>query len=482
MQRRWVLGACLVALLASFAVRVRCLAAAEPRPNLVLFISDDHGQEFAGCYGNEAIRTPNIDALAQAGTRYTRVFAASPTCAPSRSVLYTGLYPARNGAMGNHTICRSDIKSLPAYLAPLGYRVVLANKTHINPPEVFPFEYLRATLPPNPEQKRIYRAEGLDTDEVDRFLASHAAEHADQPLCLVLADNGPHVTWEWNKTYDPADLPIPPNMVDTPKTRAALANYYQDITSVDRRVGKVRASLARHGFTDNTLFIYTTDQGPEWPHCKWTVYDTGLKVPFIAVWPERIAAGALCDAVVSFVDVTPTFIELAGGTVPQGLDGRSFREVLLGKADTFRDFIYASHTGDGQMNVFPQRCVRTDRYKYVLNLRPENLWTTHFTKVDGIPDSHADVWNTWVEKARTDANTARLVDVIEHHPAEELYDTEADPYELHNLADDPSLQSTLVELRGKVRDWMAAQGDRGLETEAENAARNEEFRRQRQNK
>ncbi|MBX6312297.1 MAG: sulfatase, partial [Isosphaeraceae bacterium] len=407
---------------------------------------------------------PHIDALAREGMRFTHVFAASPTCSPSRAALYTGLYPARNGTMGNHTDSRPGLKALPAYLRALGYRVVIANKIDARPKEVFDFEVLRATLPPNPKRPRRYRAEGLDTAAVDRFLAAHRRDHADQPLCLILGDSGPHVIWEPNTTYDPAALPIPPYMVDTPKTRAGLANYYQDITTVDQRVGEVLDSLRRHGYEDNTLFLYTSDQGPEWPHCKWTVYDTGLRVPFLARWPGRIRPGSVCTALISLVDLTPTFIDLAGGRPPEDLDGRSFRKVLLGQSDTFRDRIYASHTGDGEMNRFPQRCVRDERYKYVLNLHPEVTWTTHFTLVPGIPDSHKEIWDSWVEKAKTDPQAARLVHVIEHHPAEELYDTQADPYELDNRAGDPTLRPVLERLRADLRRWMAAQEDPAAES------------------
>src|SRR5207244_896861 len=161
-------------------------------------------------------------------------------------------------------------------------------------------------------------------------------------------------------------------------------------------------SLKAHGFEDNALVIYTSDQGPEWPHCKWTVYDTGLRVPFVARWPGKVRAGSVCDALVSLIDVAPTFVELAGGAAPPGLDGRSFRDVLLGRAETFRDVVFASHTGDGDMNRFPQRCARDGRYKYVLNLHHERKWTTHFTLMPGLPDSHKNVWATWVEKAKAD--------------------------------------------------------------------------------
>ncbi|UCC99687.1 MAG: DUF4976 domain-containing protein, partial [Phycisphaerales bacterium] len=112
--------------------------------------------------------------------------------------------------------------------------------------------------------------------------------------------------------------------------------------------------------------------------------------------------------------------------------------------------------------VFPQRCVRDRQYKYVLNLNPENVWTTHFTKVPGIPESHKEVWDTWVQKARTDPETARLVDTIEHHPAEELYDLQADPYELDNIAAKPEVASVLKKMRRQLKDWMVSQNDPAL--------------------
>ncbi|HEY6167075.1 MAG TPA: sulfatase [Verrucomicrobiae bacterium] len=449
---RWFSGLLMLA-----AVMVHAAAA---KPNLILFLSDDHGVDFAGCYGNRAVHTPNMDALAKQGMRFTRVFAGSPTCSPSRAILFTGLHSARNGTMGNHTDCRPDIQSLPSYLKPLGYRVVAANKTDVRPKSVFDWEVLPATLPKNPAINRRYRPEGLDTAKVDEFLALHAKEHSGEPLCLLLGDNSPHVVWEPNRDYDPATLPIPPFMADTPKTRAALANYYQDITTCDRHLGEVIASLKRHGFEMNTLFIYTSDQGPEWPHCKWTCYDTGLRVPFLARWPGVVKAGATSDALVSFVDLMPTFIELAGGEPPSSLDGRSFRGLLRGEASRHNEFIFASHTGDGTMNEFPQRCVRDERWKLILNLKPENKWTTHFTKVMDIPGSHGDVYATWLEKAKTNAATAKLIATLERHPRLELYDTRRDPYELDNLAAKPEHAARVAAMRSRLQEWLTRQQDK----------------------
>ncbi len=435
-------------------------AAAAQKPNIVFFLSDDHGVDFAGCYGNKAVHTPNMDGLAKEGLRFTRVFAGSPTCSPSRAILFTGLYSARNGTMGNHTNCRPDIKSLPTYLKALGYRVVAANKTDVRPDSVFDWEVLPATLPKNPAVNRRYRGEGLDTAKVDSFLASHAKEHSGEPLCLILGDNAPHVVWEPNRDYDPEVLPIPPIMVDTPKTRVALANYYQDITTCDRHLGEVMASLKNHGFAENTLFIYSSDQGPEWPHCKWTCYDTGLRVPFIVRWPGVVKAGATSDALISFADLTPLFVDVAGGPPVAGLDGRSFKDVLLGKATQHDGRIFASHTGDGEMNVFPQRCVRDSRWKFIFNLKPENKWTTHFTKVMDIPGSHGDVYATWLEKSKSDPATAKFIEVLERHPRFELYDTEADPFELKNLADLPEHGALVQNMRLQLREWLQLQGDK----------------------
>jgi arylsulfatase A-like enzyme len=435
-------------------------AATPARPNIILYLSDDHGVDFVGCYGNAAVRTPNIDALAAGGLRFTRAFAGSPTCSPSRAILFTGLYSSRNGTMGNHTDCRLEVKSLPTYLRALGYRIVAADKTDVRPKSVFDWELLPALLPKNPAIDRRYRGEGLDTRKVDAFLAAHKREHPDQPLCLLIGDNGPHVVWEKNRIYDPAKLPVPPIMVDTPKTRTALANYYQDITTVDGRVGEVVASLKKYGYWgQNTVLIYTSDQGPEWPHCKWTCYDTGLRVPFIVCWPGAVKAGSTTGAMISFADFTPLLVDLAGGKAIAGLDGRSFKDVLLGKADKHDELIFASHTGDGTMNMFPQRCVRDEKWKLILNLNPENQWTTHFTKVTGIPDSHADVYSTWTDRAQTDPAARKLVDTIERHPRWELYDTEADPYELNNLIADPAQAGRVAKLRERLVEWFKKQGD-----------------------
>jgi arylsulfatase A-like enzyme len=449
------------ALIAVFASPAQALPAPSTRPNIIVFVADDLGVSFTGCYGNTAVHTPHLDALAMEGVKLTRAFAASPTCSPSRAAMWTGLYPQRNGTMGNHTTCKTDIASLPKLLKPLGYRVVLADKGDVRPGSLFDWEVLPATLPKKPEAPRFYRAEGLDTDEVDAFLAAHAREHGSQPLCLLIGDNCPHVTWEKNRDFDPATLPLPPIMADTPVTREALANYFQDIATMDAHLGAVLASVKKHGLEPDTVFMFTSDQGAEFPRSKWTCYDAGLRVPFVVRWPRHIAPGAN-GALISLVDVTPTLVDIGGGTTPDGLDGRSFKRVLLGETQKHRDYIFASHTGDGEMNVYPIRAVRDERYKLILNLNPEREWTTHFTKVKLDPpfeNTHKEVWDTWTEKAQRDETTAKLVQSLRFHPKEELYDTESDRWEMINVAEKPEMKETLERLRAELRKERERMGE-----------------------
>ena len=432
------------------------------RPHVVLYLSDDHGAEFVGCYGNVDVRTPNIDKLAAEGMRFSRMFTTTPTCAPSRSTLYTGLYPQRHGAMRNHTACRDGLTALPDRLRALGYRVALAGKKHASPDPLFNFENAGGFTPKRPEQPRKYRSEGLDIRAAERFLQQHLNDRPDQPLFLVLGDPSPHVTWEKRRRFDPDSLSLPPYFADTPTTRRALANYYQDIETLDGRVGAAMDALDRLGVADETLFIYTTDHGSEWYRSKWTLYDAGIRVPFVARWPGRVAAGSVSDAMISFVDFLPTVMDIAGGEADSELDGASFLEVLEGKRGAFRERVYATHTGDGKMNATPQRCVRGGRFKYIRNLNPGRRFTSHFTEVTGLEESHGEIWKTWLEKAETDPETAALVEKAAQRPPEELYDLEADPFEMRNLAEQPERRGRLEAMRADLLRWMREMDDPAL--------------------
>ena len=427
--------------------------AAASRPHVVLFIGDDLTWHDVGPYGAKHVRTPHLDRLAADSLTFRRAFAASPTCTPSRSALFTGLYPFRNGAHANHSVVNDDVATLPARMAALGYRVVLAGKSHIGPRPQFPFEYLDGSNVMPPGKKGVLWTD-LDTARVDRLLAGHDRA---TPLCLVVAAHSPHVYWPPNEGYDPKAVEVPPYLLDTPATRRALCQYYTDVTHMDKQVGEVRASLAGHGYADKTLFLFTSDQGAQFPFAKWSLYDAGIRAPLIAHWPGKTAAGAATDAMVSLVDLLPTLVEAAGGAAPADVDGRSFLPVLTGQSDSHHDAVYASHTGDKEMNRAPSRAVRTARFKYIVNLRPDLRYTTHVSS-GGEADGKG-YWASWLRRAETDPAAAKVVGRFHDKPPEELYDLEKDPWELNNVAADPAYAAPLAELREQVKRWRVAQGE-----------------------
>lgn len=426
------------------------------RFNIVLFIADDLDAGDIGPYGNKIVRTPNLDKFSKEAMLFTRAFASSPTCSPSRSTIFTGLMPLRHGGHGNHNGVKDGTPSIVQYLQPLGYKVALAGKLHIGPESVFPFERIAQTNTPEPGfEKKPGLNWDLNLDPVDQWLSK---QKKSQPFMLVVADHSPHVIWPEKADYDPAQIDIPAKHIDTKETRASRARYYTDITKMDHNVGKVLTSLDKNGFAKNTIVLFVSDQGPQWPFAKWSLYDDGVQSPLMIRWPGTVTPDTKTGALVSLADLVPTLVESVGGNAPGAIDGQSFLPVLKGQKDTHREAVYATHTGDRLMNRAPARMVRTARYKYILNLAPEILYTTHMDKAKD-HDGGREYWDSWRAQSFTDPHAAAVLWRYHNRPAEELYDVEADPGEMHNLAADPKYASVLEELRTKMKLWRKGQSD-----------------------
>ncbi|MGE3818609.1 MAG: sulfatase [Isosphaeraceae bacterium] len=416
--------------------------AAAPGPHFVIFLSDDHGQKDSTPYGATDVRTPNMRALADAGCVFTQAFVASPSCAPSRAAMLTGLMPARNGAEANHTYKKDGIASLPDALRGLGYETAAFGK-----------------VAHGPDDARRHGFDHVDRNHASRAVAEYLARRdSRKPLALFVGTPEPHVPWAAVDGYDPSRVVLPDTSVDTPVTREFRARYYTDVTRADAELGEIRA-LARKTFGDSAVFLYTSDHGAQWPFAKWNLYDAGIQVPLIVEWPGVVKPGTTSDALVQWIDLLPTLIEIAGGTAPQSLDGRSFAKVLRGEAATHRDRVFATHSGDGNMNVTPMRCLRKEGFKYILNLYPSHEYGTHIDRGpvpdrDGVP-----YWDSWVQAARTDPDAAAVVKRYRERPPEELYDLAADPTERRNLAADPRHAARLVASREELERWMREQGD-----------------------
>ncbi len=420
-------------------------AKGERPPNILIVLSDDHSWHDSGCYGNRIIETPNIDALAARGMRFTHAFTGCAMCIPSRAILYTGLHPHRNGALANHGHygrTRKGVKGFPQYFEERGYRNALVGKVQVNPAMAF----------------KMVRMNRLD---------SFLAENKEHPLCMVVASKSPHLPWATESAYDESKIELPPYLVDTPETRRAVSCYYQSVTDCDKEVGEIVALFEKHGLIENSLIVYTSDHGATFPRAKWNLYDASLRVPFIASWPGRIAPGTVSDAMIHLADLLPTCIEISGGGPVEGLDGKSFAPVLLGKADEHHDSVFGTYTMADFSCHNPMRTVRTKTHRYIRNLLPDREWSTLLTigRTANPPEVDPGYWKSWLEKAETDEGVAARINAILHRPAEELYDLRADPFELNNIAGDPEQGDLLREMRKALDSWMALQGDDGSDIE-----------------
>ncbi len=459
---------CLFVALMPSAVAAPAIAA--ERPNVLIIMADDCTHSDLPLYGGANASTPNLDALARQSMTFDRAYLTEAICQPCRAELYTGLYPMRNGCAWNHSASRPTVRSIPQYLQPLGYRVGLAGKVHVSPADVFAFEKVPgfdANCVRNPT--RAHQLQGIR-----RFMT----REQDQPFCLVIALVEPHVPWVMGDAsqYPPEKLALPPNIADTPRTREDYSRYLAEITYMDGQVGEILAALNEAGCADDSLVFFTSEQGSQFPGCKWTNWDTGVHTALMGRWPAHIAEGVRTDAIVQYADVLPTLLDAAGAQpAPHMFDGTSFLPVLLGQRNEHRKFAYAMHNNYPEGPPYPVRSISDGRFRYIRNLTPDEIYIEkHLMGVQGDGALNNPYWATWVGQAWNDKATYNLVKRYTYRPAEQLYCTAEDPFELRNLASDPAYAERKEMLSSELDRWMVAQGDPGQPqdtVEAFNAAK-----------
>lgn len=424
-------------------------ASGKQRPNIVVLIADDCRFMDLGCYGSPDAITPNIDRLANEGLQFQRFFQATAMSSPTRQCLMTGLYPVKSGAYPNHSFVKEGTQSIVHYLKALGYRVALHGKRHINPETAFPFDYLG-------------KWKDIDAALLEPFFKEVSASK--EPFCLFVCSNDPHMPWTRGdrSLFDAKKLTLPPFIVDTPETREAYVGYLAEINQLDTDVGKVDELLSRYNLEQNTLFMFTTEQGFTLPFAKWTCYGQGLQTGFIARWPGVIKPATKTNAMCEYVDVVPTLIEVAGGTTSHALDGTSFLPVLKGEKEKHKSYVYGIQTSRGIVYGSEHYAIRTvfdGRYRYILNLSsPEPFRCIQMQEADS-------VWASWCRLAENDSFARRQVIRYVYRPKEELYDVLNDPYELNNMASDPAIETVKDNLSACLLEWMKKQGDQGMLTE-----------------
>jgi len=418
-------------------------AQAAELPNIVVYLSDDHSQFDSSLYGNKNIPTPNMEALAKDGVMFTHAFVASPSCAPSRAALLTGLMPHSNGAEANHTYPKPSTHSLIEDFKTLGYETAAFGKVaHGKSAPFYGFDHIAyaRTIPKLQESVKSFLVKR------DRAV----------PLCLFVGTNNPHVPWTSPTTFDVDELEFPPHQLDTPATRAHRAAYYQEIKELDHFLGRLRHMADIH-LGPNVLLLHTSDHGSQWPFGKWNLYDYGIRVPLIASWPGKIEKGSTSHAMVSWIDILPTLLEAAGGEVPQGIEGKSFLQALLGRQRDHRNRIFTTHTGDSRKNVYPMRSMRTREWKIIYNVHPEFAHTNH-SDLDRKPNA-GGYWTEWADAANQDESAKAIIDRYFRRPKWEMFNVSNDKWELTNLANEPQYRSKFNTLKAELLNWLTEEGD-----------------------
>lgn len=474
---------------AMVALRLTSPAAAAPR-NVILIVADDHGRD-AGCYGNKDVSTPYLDKLAADGTLFTNAFCTTASCSASRSVILSGLHNHKNGQFGHqhsyhHFSSFPSVKSLPVILAGAGYRTVQIGKYHVAPEEVYRFQtYLKGNQGGlrNPVSMAEKCREVIAAKDEKPFFLYFATADPHRGGGKIEDDkdkpdrfgNGPKYEGVKEVTYDPAKLTVPSFLPDTRACRAELAQYYQSVSRVDQGVGRLVEILKECKKYDDTLIVYCADNGMAFPGSKTTLYEPGMHLPLIVRSPDQKTRGKTTDALVTWADLTPTILAFAGVKQVEGppamaqpelpakkgkngkakpyeFQGRSFLDVLDVPKTKGWDEAYASHTFHEITMYYPMRVIRTRQYKLILNLAHQ----LPFPFASDLEESAT--WQS-AAKGKEARYGKRLVKDFLQRPRYELYDLDADPDEVKNLAEGDKHAATLKELQGKLKAFQERTGD-----------------------
>ncbi len=409
------------------------------KPNIIVFIADDAGWRDFGCYGNSAIRTPTIDQLAETGIRYNNVFLPSPQCSPTRTSLLTGQFPHTLRTEDLHTPLEESQKVVPYYLKDAGYYSALLGKSHIGESATAQFDYFN---PGNGNPR------GQDLEYV-------LSEAGDQPFFVWFAFFDPHRSYQPNTItngHDPSEVIIPPYLADTPETRQDLAMYYDEIGRMDSIMGSALNILEEEGKRENTVVIFMSDNGKPFTRAKGTLYDEGIKTPFIINWPEVIQDASVNNQLLTTLRLAPTILDLGGVKKPSSMFGNSFAENLVQEQSIADEYVFSErnwHDCDEHM-----RSVRSDSFKLIVN---SYIDLPHGTAADLAGSlSHQSLLRL---KEKGELNTAQSLIFQAPRPEIEFYDVINDPYELNNLAFQAKYRPLIQQHYAILQQWMEETDD-----------------------
>ncbi len=409
------------------------------RPNFVIFIADDHGENDLGCYGNSRIRTPNIDRLAAEGMRFTQAFLSISSCSPSRSSILTGRWPHNTGAEDLHTPLPAEQHTLARYLKAAGYYCAAVGKWHLGAAEKRHWH-----------QVDECQAEAMAKRSIQALRQRDPAK----PFFFWLASVDPHRSYSpgaADPPHSPNAVRLPPYLPDHPDIRKELALYYDEVSRFDRHIGLIREELERQGAMDNTVILYLSDNGMPFPRAKCTLYDSGIHTPLIIRWPGIVPKAGVQSGLVSSIDLAPTLLSIAN--LPQNtMEGIDITPMLRDPNARLRNTIFA----EANWHDFEKftRAIRTPQFKLIRNY----YWDTPlWNSVDSI---NSITWRGMLETRSAGKLTAAQSFLFRpERPFEEFYDLDADPFELVNLINNPHYRRLVDKLRADLDNWRAATRD-----------------------
>jgi len=448
-------------LLVVVAVATSAFAANSGRPNILFILAEDIGPQLA-CYGEPLVRTPNLDALAARGVRYTRAFTTAPVCSASRSAFMTGMYQTTIGAHQHRTWAWNKrplpdgVRTLPDYFRSAGYYT--ANLS----------AQAGKAKKGGAGGLRLTGASGSGKTDLN-FLVEKLFDGNDwnqraagQPFFAQITIQESHKGdgWTFARSKDSpvghvdADkVKLPPYYPNHPIAREEYANYLDAISLMDSFVGQVLARLEREGLAQNTIVVFIGDNGACQFRSKQFLYDGGIHVPLLIAWPDRRRAGNVDQQLVSGIDVSAALLGFAGVKPGPVFQGRNF----LAPGATPRDHIFAARDRM-DASTDRMRAVRTEQWKYIRNYFP----AIPYQQANAYKEKQYPTWNLVKELGRAGKLTPEAaLFAAERKPIEELFDLSADPHEVRNLAADPAHAATLRELRGLVDQWVLESGDKG---------------------
>ncbi len=466
----------------------QCHSLVAKSPNILLIVSEDNGPEL-GCYGDPYAQTPHLDQLATEGVRFENAFVPYSVCSPSRACFLTGLYPHQNGQIGLAThkfaTYNRDIPNFVTLFKSDGYRTGLIGKLHVNPESAFPFDSHKIR---GSNFNRKQTVTDYAKEAAAFFTASKgkpwflSVNFPDAHLPFIRKING-----RPKKPVSEKDVkPMPWVGVDTPRLRKQVANYYNCLARLDDGVGLLLSELKKSGEAENTIIFYFGDHGAQFPRGKGTVYEGGLRVPLIVRWPGVTKAGQVRKELISTVDILPTALAAAGIKAPTNLPGWDLKPVLTeSKSPQWRQYLFGFTTGSFPRNCFIQHSLRDDRFKLISSPRPGTKNLDAGSYLDEAHPHFVISGATAKDQATASESVKKAFALWSRPPRYELYDLKKDPYEWHNLADDPSysdiksrLIKALTELQERTRDPFLDQNNVNTFVEEQLANRDMKYRKQ----